>query len=56
MNPQDYINEAIQSVSAWNLSDDEFDQAVNEQCYLMAGQFPDHYYDCSQEFPCVSHR
>ena len=54
--PQDYIQSAIEAVSAWNLTDDEFNQAVNEQCYLMAGQFPDHVYDCTQEFPSISHR
>ena len=56
MKPEDFIEDAIQAVSAFDLSDDEFDQAVNEQCYLMAGMFPDHYYECPQEFPCTSHR
>ncbi len=54
--PQDYIQDAIEAVSAWDLSDDEFNQAVNEQCYLMAGMLPRHVYDRSQEFPCISHR
>lgn len=54
--PEEYLPEAIESVSAWNLSDDEFNQAVNDQACLMAGITPDHYYDRSPEFPCTSHR
>ena len=54
--PEDYLTDAIESVSAWDLNDDEFDQAVNDQAYLMAGKIPDHYWDCSPEFPCTSHR
>ena len=54
--PEDYLTDAIESVSAWDLNDDEFDQAVNDQAYLMAGKIPSHYWDCSPEFPCTSHR
>ena len=54
--PQDYIQDAIEAVSAWDLPDDDFDQTVNEQCYLMAGMLPGHVYDRTQEFPCISHR
>ncbi len=53
MNPEDYIEQAV---SAFDLAEEEYDQAVNDQCYFMAGQFPNHYYDCTQEFPCISHR
>ena len=54
--PEDYLTDAIESVSAWNLPDDEFDQAVNDQCHMMAGVTPDYYWDCPSEFPCTSHR
>jgi hypothetical protein len=51
MNPEDYIEEAIQAVSSWDLSEEHLDQAINDQCYLMAGQLPNHYYGNSPEFP-----
>jgi len=54
--PEDYLSDAIESVSAWNLSDDEFYQAVNDQAYLMSGMTPDHYWDSPLQFPCSSHR
>ena len=34
---EDYIPEALEMVSAWNLPDEDFARAVNEQAKLMAG-------------------
>ena len=37
MNIEDYISDALQLVSAWELAEDEFAQAVNDQARLMCG-------------------
>ena len=37
MNPEDYLNDALLIVSSWDLPDDEFIEAVNDQARLMAG-------------------
>ncbi len=37
----DYIPEAIEMVSTWNLPDEAFAEAVNAQARLMAGICPD---------------
>lgn len=37
MNYEDYIPEALDTVSAWDLQDSEFTDAVNAQARLMAG-------------------
>lgn len=34
---EDYLNDAIDQVSAWNLPDEEFAQSVNDLALLMAG-------------------
>ena len=36
-----YLSEAIEIVSAWDLQDEEFADAVNAQARLMAGVQPD---------------
>jgi hypothetical protein len=38
MNYEDYIPEALDMVSAWDLAETEFTDAVNAQARLMAGQ------------------
>jgi hypothetical protein len=38
--PEDYIAEALNMVSAWDIPDDEFVDAVNAQARLMAGIHP----------------
>jgi len=38
---EDHIPEALEMVSAWDLSPDEFADAVNAQARLMAGITPD---------------
>ena len=37
MDHEDYINEALAIVSAWDVPDEDFAQAVNDQARLMAG-------------------
>ena len=57
--PIDHLEQAMATVLASNqdLSDLEFDLAVQEQCFLLNGcTTPDHYWDCEPEFPCTSHR
>ena len=34
---EDYIEQAIHQVEAWDLPEDQFAQAVNDQARLMAG-------------------
>jgi hypothetical protein len=34
---EDYIPEAIEMVSAWDILDEDFAQTVNDQARLMAG-------------------
>ena len=41
MHIEDYIPEAIEMVSAWDIPDEEFTDAVNAQARLMAGVLPD---------------
>jgi hypothetical protein len=38
---QDHISEALEIVSAWNIPDEDFADAVNDQAMLMAGVNPD---------------
>jgi hypothetical protein len=38
---EDYVTEAIETVSAWDISDEVFAQTVNDQARLMAGVHPD---------------
>jgi hypothetical protein len=43
--PEDYILDALELVSAWNLPDDELADAVNSQARLMAGIHPDELWE-----------
>ena len=38
---EDYIPDAIEMVSAWDIPDEEFAQTVNDQARLMAGVQPE---------------
>ena len=38
---EDYIPEALDMVSAWDIPDEELADAVNDQARLMAGVTPD---------------
>ena len=41
---EDYVTEAIEMVSAWEIPDEDFDQTVNDQARLMAGVQPEEYW------------
>ena len=41
MHIEDYIPDAIEMVSAWDIPDEDFTDAVNAQARLMAGVPPD---------------
>ena len=41
MNIQNHIIEALEIVSAWDLPEEDFADAVNDQAMLMAGVNPD---------------
>ena len=43
--PEDYILDALELVSAWNLPDDELTDAVNDQARLMAGIHSDEFWE-----------
>ena len=39
--PEDYIVEALELVSAWDIPEEDLADAVNDQARLMAGIHPD---------------
>ena len=41
----DYILDALEIVSAWDLPDEDLADAVNAQARLMAGVHPDDYWE-----------
>ena len=41
MHIEDYILDALETVSAWDIPDEDFAQSVNDQARLMAGAPPD---------------
>ncbi len=43
--PEEYITEALELVSAWDVPDEDFAQTVNEQARLMAGFDPDELWE-----------
>ena len=51
--PEDYIFDALEIVSAWDLPDDDIAEAANAQAHLMSGCCPD-YYEINQV--STSHR
>ena len=38
---EDYVTEAIEMVSAWDIPDEDFAQTVNDQARLMSGITPE---------------
>jgi hypothetical protein len=48
MNIENHILDAVEIVSAWDLPDEDFADAVNAQAMLMAGVNPD---DLRETFP-----
>ena len=51
MHIEDYIPEAIEMVSAWDIPDDQVADAVNDQARLMAGVLPDEPWEVNTETP-----
>ena len=49
MNQEHYISTAIDLVLAWNVPDEDFTQAVNDQARLMAGIDPDDLWEVHSE-------
>ena len=43
MNQHDYILDALEIISAWDIPDEDFADAVNDQAMLMAGVNPDEF-------------
>lgn len=53
-----YVPDAIEMVSSWNLSDEEFFEAVRQQAQLMSGiegYFNDTPYDLLEQLPLDLH-
>ena len=44
---ENYLAEAIEIVTAWDLDNDQFEDAVNMQARLMAGVNPDDAWLCA---------
>ena len=40
---EQYVIDALEIVSAWNVPDEDFARAVNDQARLMAGTDPDEF-------------
>ena len=53
---EDYIQEALDVVSAWDLAESEFTDAVNAQARIMAGQGLEPSLDSVMPSPYVSLR
>ena len=51
MNYQDYIPEALEIVSAWEIQSQDFAQVVNDQAKIMAGLDPGLLADTSLDNP-----
>ncbi|MHC4799672.1 MAG: hypothetical protein ACYTF1_23810 [Planctomycetota bacterium] len=49
MNQQDYILDAVEIVSAWDLPEEELADAINDQARLMAGLDPDEHWEQPSE-------
>ena len=49
MNQENYILEALEIVSAWDLPDEDLADAINDQARLMAGVSPDELLEVQSE-------
>ena len=56
MNYEDYIADALDMVSAWDLPESEFTDAVNAQAKLMAGQGLEYILDNAMPSPYAALR
>jgi hypothetical protein len=45
MHLEDYIADALEMVSVWDIPDDDFIDTVNAQARMMAGYHPDDLWD-----------
>ena len=45
MHTEDYILDALEMISAWDLPDEELADAVNAQARLMAGIHPEDFWE-----------
>jgi len=45
MHYENYLTEALEHVSAWDIPEEDFAQAVNDQAKLMAGLPPEEIVD-----------
>ena len=45
MHTEDYILDALEMVSAWDIPDEDLADTVNAQARLMAGIHPDEYWE-----------
>ena len=50
---EDYIPDALEMVSAWEVSPEEFSDAVNEQARIMAGLYLEHSSDSVLASPYI---
>ena len=50
MTYHDYLIEALETVSAWDLPEEDLAEAANQQARLMAGDPPESIWDHSSEF------
>lgn len=51
MNYQDYLLDALERVSSWDIPDEAFADAVNDQTKLMAGINPEDTWEHPSEYP-----
>ena len=49
MNQENYILDALEIVSAWDLPDEDLADAINDQARLMAGVSPDELLEVQSE-------
>ena len=47
--PEDYIADALELVSGWDIPDEDFVDAVNAQARLMAGIPPDEFWEAQSD-------
>jgi hypothetical protein len=47
--PEDYIVEALELVSAWDIPEEDLADAVNAQARLMAGIHPDDFWEAQSD-------
>ena len=51
MNQENYIQDAVEMVSAWDIPEEHFAQAVNDQAKLMSGNCPEEIWSLAFRWP-----